>query len=329
VTSCASTRARASIWSEPSSLADRRDAAPPRLRAVEWIDARLQGWGARGIIATIGVLWILVIVADYVTGPQLSLTLFYLMPIGVAAWYLGWRAGLAMALFGTATWFLSDLANGMAWSSEGVRYWNTAVRGGVFLVLAYVIAMLRHILDQERDLARTDSLTGVSNWRHFSELAEREMSRARRYRKPISLAYIDVDDFKKINDTDGHMAGDELLRLIAKALGGAMRLTDVVARVGGDEFVILLPDQDQAGARTAIDKVQSALDALADSHDNRIGFSIGVVTAAEAPQHVETLVKAADSLMYGVKAGGKCNGVFQLMPPVPARRTGPNDQPGP
>lgn len=270
-------------------------------------------WGTRGIIATIIVLWIAVITADAVTGPQLSFTLFYLMPVGIAAWYLSWRAAVIMALFGTFAWYVGDVVNGVAWTTQSVRYWNTFMRGGIFLVVAYAIAMLRYVLSHERDLARTDSLTGVSNWRHFSELAIRELSRARRYKKPITLAYIDVDNFKTVNDTRGHEAGNLILREIAVALQSTLRLTDVVARVGGDEFVVLLPDQDQSGAEVAIEKLRHSLISVSEKHRNMVGFSMGVVTADPAPADIEVLVHAADNLMYDVKTGGKAGCKFAVL----------------
>lgn len=294
-------------------MSERRAAAPPRLRAVEELDARLEALGTRGIIGVIIVLWILVIGSDLNTGPQLSFTLFYLMPIGIAAWYLGWRAGLAMALFGTFAWFVGDIVNGIAWTSQPVRYWNTAVRAGVFLVVAYAIAMLRYVIEEERDLARTDPLTGVSNWRHFSELAIRELSRARRYKKPIALAYVDVDNFKAVNDTLGHEAGNAVLRDIASAMTKSLRLTDVIARVGGDEFVLLLPDQGMEGAKAALAKVNHDLDAVREKYARSVGFSIGVIVATEAPAHVEALVQSADALMYQVKASGKSSIDFAIL----------------
>ena len=288
------------------------------------MDARLREWGARGIIATIVMLWIAIIVADYVTGPQFSLTLFYLIPVGIAAWYLGWRNAVLNAVLGTLAWYAVDYTNGMSYSAEAVRYWNTIIRLGVFLVMGYALAMLRYVLNHERDLARTDSLTGVSNWRHFSELATRELSRARRYRKPITLAYVDVDNFKRVNDSRGHDAGNAVLCEIAAVMQNTFRLTDVVARAGGDEFVILLPDQDQKGARVAIEKVERALGAMTDASNGVIGFSFGVVTANSAPMDVETMVQAADALMYDVKEAGKSGSRYsELEAPIqPAPRTG-------
>jgi diguanylate cyclase (GGDEF)-like protein len=257
---------------------------------------------------------VLVLAADFGTNPRLTFTLFYLAPIGIASWYLGWRAGLLMAIFGSLVWPLGDYLTNDD-TTSAIRFWNGAVRSGVFLVIAYVIGMLRHVLDHERELARTDALTGVPNWRHFSELAARELSRARRYRRPISLAYIDVDNFKHVNDTLGHEAGNEVLREIAVALQSSLRLTDMVARVGGDEFVVLLPDQGSDGAATALAKVRRDLTALCErSHRHAsIGFSIGVITALNAPAEIETLIHAADALMYGVKSEGKADCRFGLL----------------
>jgi diguanylate cyclase (GGDEF)-like protein len=140
--------------------------------------------------------------------------------------------------------------------------------------------------------------------------------------KPITLAYVDIDNFKAVNDTLGHDAGDALLRSVAKSLTGSLRITDIVARVGGDEFVFILPDQDQDGARIALSKVQRELGDLVLRSNATIGFSIGVVTALPAPNAVETMVQAADALMYQVKQEGKSGARFAMLEGSGAERRG-------
>ncbi len=278
--------------------------APPRLRAVEWLDARLSTRSPRAIAWIIVALWVVVVIADVTTGPQLALSLFYLAPIGIASWYLGWHAGLGMCAFGTIAWYTADLLTGLDVTTHAIRFWNTSIRASIFLIVTYSLAMLRYRISVEGDLARTDALTGLSNWRHFSELSTRELARAKRYGTPVTLAYLDLDNFKRVNDSMGHEAGDALLRDIGDVLRRGLRVTDIAARVGGDEFVIMFPDLDRDRAEHAVAKVNAGLQALC-RRAPELGFSIGVVTATHPPQDVELLVRAADSLMYEVKAEGK------------------------
>ena len=100
-----------------------------------------------------------------------------------------------------------------------------------------------------------DSLTGLYNRQFFTEVAEKEIARARRHKRPLALAFFDIDNFKRINDTRGHQAGDELLQQIAGAILENCRNSDLAARWGGDEFVILLPETSQAGAQLLADRI--------------------------------------------------------------------------
>jgi diguanylate cyclase (GGDEF)-like protein len=229
-----------------------------------------------------------------------------------------------MAILGAVAWLVGDVLNGMQSASVGVRLWNVSVRGGVFFVTAYSISMLRYAFYHERELARTDALTGTSNWRDFCEVAGREIARAQRSKLPMTLAYFDIDNFKIVNDTAGHDEGNVILREVADTLKRTVRTADVVARIGGDEFVVLFPDQNQDGASAAIRKTRVELDALCGRYNDAIGFSIGVVTAIVAPENIDALVQAADALMYEVKADGKSGCRFALYAGAPSRPEGGN-----
>jgi diguanylate cyclase (GGDEF)-like protein len=111
---------------------------------------------------------------------------------------------------------------------------------GMFLVVVVVLSSLRGAWEREKIHARTDSLTGVSNARAFFEVAAVELARARRYQRPFTIAYLDLDNFKQVNDRFGHEVGDDLLQIVARTLREGSRASDFVARMGGDEFVVLL-----------------------------------------------------------------------------------------
>lgn len=240
---------------------------------------------------------------DIVTGPELAFSIFYLAPIVLASWYLRWAHAVVFVAASGALWLLADQLAGSVYAQPGTAWWNTAVRTSVFLVVAFIVTALKNALEHERELARTDMLTGVANSRYFFELARREQRRARRYRSPITIAYLDLDGFKQINDRRGHDAGDEVLTLVAGAVAESVREIDVVARLGGDEFVVLLPQADAEGARIVMDRMLSEL-AKVTAAGWEVAWSIGVATFATPPDDVEDLVRAADRLMYSVKHAG-------------------------
>jgi diguanylate cyclase (GGDEF)-like protein len=151
----------------------------------------------------------------------------------------------------------------------------------------------------------TDPLTGALNSRAFYEAAQTEIERARRYKHSLTIAYLDVDNFKIINDTSGHKEGDNLLRTMVEVMKSRVRRMDIVARLGGDEFAILMPETDQTSAMSV---VQQTLKSLADEtrkHNWPVTFSTGVLTIPEAFSTVNKMIEVADALMYEAKHGGK------------------------
>jgi diguanylate cyclase (GGDEF)-like protein len=175
----------------------------------------------------------------------------------------------------------------------------------LFLVVSELLAALREAFNHERQLARTDELTGLANTRAFNERAEQELLRARRYGRALSLLYIDLDGFKSINDTLGHAAGDVVLQRTADALRESLRRTDVIARLGGDEFVVLLPETGSESADIVIGKVQNTLGRALQGLGSGTTASIGAVTADVAPTTVQMLLDRADKLTYLSKGKGK------------------------
>jgi len=154
-------------------------------------------------------------------------------------------------------------------------------------------------------VARTDFLTGVPNWRAFAERATTELNRARRYGRPLTFAYVDLDDFKAVNDRYGHAAGDTLLSDVARTIGHVLRRTDVIARLGGDEFAVLLPETGPEPAWIVLRKLHNAVRIALAEAGWPVTASIGAVTCVVPPADVDELVRLADQLMYDVKRIGK------------------------
>lgn len=253
-----------------------------------------------------GVLLVTLLgVVDYLNGPDFSLLIFYAAPVLVAAWYSGRRAGLLMCAASGLAWLAGAYATSGHFTSPVIAYWNAAVRLGFMFMLAHVMAAFRATLLRERELARTDYLTGAFNGRSFGEAAAAEIARARRHAHPFSVAYIDVDDFKQINDRQGHSAGDRLLRAVADSLRRNVRGVDTVARIGGDEFAVLMPETDARAAQVAMRRTRRRLLEDAGRAGWPLTVSVGVVTFDAPPDSVDQLLRSADEVMYSAKRGGK------------------------
>lgn len=256
-----------------------------------------------GIILFLGLL-------DYITGFEATFSFFYLIPIFIAAWYLGKGMGYSAAFLSIAVWLVSNYAAGERYTREIIRYWNASIRVALFMFIVLLLEEFKRALYHQRLLAHTDHLTDVPNSREFYFQVEAELVRANRSRRPLTIAYMDVDSFKQINDRFGHMEGDAILRTIAQSVLANIRKTDMVARLGGDEFAVLLPNTDQDGARSIMDRVQNKLAEQMQSTKPQATFSIGVVTFDSPPASVDELLHKADEAMYKVKTTGKNGMIF-------------------
>ncbi len=250
---------------------------------------------------------------DYITGSKISITFFYLLPVSLASWSLGKTPGRMMALLSALIVQAGQLLGGGE-SSAPLILWNTAVRLGVFLVVANLISEFRHLLKHQTELSRTDSLTGILNRRAFHEAGDTEVDRMRRYGRPLTLAFMDVDNFKAVNDASGHAVGDALLVCVAECLESQLRSTDLVARLGGDEYGILLPETGQAAAQKVLPRLQETLLREMARSKWPVTFSVGVVTCTAPPASMEHLVHLADQLMYAAKRRGKNCVEYTLYP---------------
>ncbi len=257
------------------------------------------------------VLMAIIATLDYFTGYEVSFSIFYLIPISLASWYTGKYPGLIVGFLSAVTWWGVDIASGHQYSHRAIPIWNAAVRLGFFIVTTQLLATLRNYLDREAILARTDGLTGTLNGRAFREEAMSMLGLAARHGRPIALAYIDLDNFKTVNDTLGHDEGDRALKIVAAVLRESVRHTDIVARLGGDEFALLLPETTATGARTVLEKVRENLVNKAEECRWPIGFSIGVALFSKPPRSAEVAIKLADSVMYRVKNTGKNSIAFE------------------
>jgi diguanylate cyclase (GGDEF)-like protein len=269
-----------------------------------------------GGLASIAILGMI----DHATGVEISFSIFYLAPISVAAWLGGRRAGLLLAVVAALVRGFVERQEGLRFSSPLIPLWNALVRLGFFVITAWLVADARRMHARERRLARRDALTGVANVRSFLEAVDREIARMRRSGAPLTLAYVDLDRFKRVNDTLGHAAGDGLLREVATCLTGNVRAVDVVARLGGDEFALLLPETGASAASVVLarclDGERATVRGVGGAREG-VGATIGAVVFRRPPASAEAAIRAADDRMYQAKRAGR-DQVFIADPDTPA-----------
>ena len=266
----------------------------------------LLGRQSRTCIAGAGIALVLMLWAvDYLTGPDISFVVFYLFPVFLVTWFAGTGLGMIISLLSGTAWYTADILTATAYSHPSVPYLNLVTKLGFFLVVNATVSMLRTSLLRERELARTDYVTSVANSRYFAEIAAQEIRRAGRYLHPFTVAYLDIDDFKQVNDTWGHSTGDALLIEVAATIRENIRSTDTVARLGGDEFALLLPETGYEASDVVVRKVRESMLDVMGNKGWPVTFSIGVVTFRTPPENVDSMIRTADGFMYEVKHAGK------------------------
>jgi two-component system cell cycle response regulator len=164
------------------------------------------------------------------------------------------------------------------------------------------------LIEESERLATTDPLTGLMNRRAATAVLEIEIARSSRYGHPLSLLVLDVDHFKAVNDKRGHLAGDAVLAALGQLLGSLRRKSDIVARWGGEEFLLALTSTDLDGGKVLADRLRLAVERMkiADANGSPIPITISVGIASHAPgQTLEGLIDCADRAMYAAKSAGR------------------------
>ena len=262
------------------------------------------------LLAVIGIaVFAALSVIRFKTSPGLGFGVLYLVPISFFTWFIGLGSGIVTALSSALLLLLFDLKHGV----RAHPYWDTLMNVVMFIFMVFILAEVKALYERERDLSHTDVLTGLLNRRAFLEGLDRERARHRRFPRPLTLVYLDLDNFKVVNDTHGHAAGDELLRAVAQGMSASVRDVDSVGRLGGDEFAILMPETDSGASRRVVEKVQKRLQEMVAGRWP-VSFSIGAVTFEAVPDSAEEMVQLADALMYEVKQSGKNRIEFRKYP---------------
>ena len=263
---------------------------PGLLRAL-----RLVGWA----LLTGGVYLL-----NVRTPHELRLEILYVIPVLLAAWHDGMHWGIAFALATSLLRFSVGIDQMPATTLLDYRVMNELAYLLVVAVAIAGLSQLRQTHSQLAQLATQDPLTNALNARAFSHELAQELSRNRRYGRPLALIYLDLDDFKNVNDAHGHATGDAVLRLVADAMRSAVRQADVVGRLGGDEFGVLMPETDGDVAHAAANRLVSSIRTVFRGTPS-VTASVGVVAVSGTEAGTDELLRKADQAMYAAKRAGK------------------------
>ena len=242
---------------------------------------------------------------EYWSGFKYEFTLFYIVAITALTWYGGRTVGIILAVLTSGLWYYVNFIYFSVEKMTGIVLWKTITLLMLALLTIYIILRLKESLENEKRLSRSDPLTGLPNRRHFEDIASVQYNWCKRKMASVSLAFIDIDNFKTVNDSMGHDEGDRLLVDISNSIKESVREVDLVARMGGDEFILFLPETDEFEAKRLLTRIQGEAKIIADANKWPISFSIGVVTDHLSHKNIESLIKKADSLMSEIKRSGK------------------------
>ncbi|MDD5222663.1 MAG: GGDEF domain-containing protein [bacterium] len=260
------------------------------------------------------ILIFLIGLFDCYTGPEIRINPLYYIPITLGAWRSRFRGAVLLAGLCALSWILSNYYAGLSFSRTFMWLVNISAQFVSFFLVGVLIVRMRAAHAQEKILSRSDNLTKLMNARAFYERLEYELVRAQRYEHPLTIGFLDLDNFKTVNDHLGHQAGDNVLCRVADLLKSFMRSSDTLARLGGDEFAVILPETDREQSRTVFAKILAALEKEMKERETPITASIGVVSYPENTLDSEGLISCADSAMYRAKEAGKNRVEFKGAP---------------
>jgi len=256
------------------------------------------------LVAYAILMTILLGIFDLQTGVEGHFLLLYLVPIFIGSWFVSREVGVYLAFFGSLIWFAADSLGGRTYSSAWIAYWNMVTRTSVFVLFAVTQAQLRTKLNELSKLASRDLLTGLPNGHAFYQLAAKEMDRAFGL-EPMTLACIDVTGFHWVNHRFGYPMGDQMVCKIAHTIKQHVPRPDLVGRMGGTSFAVLLPNVASETANFVLEGVHHALNEERRKFSHPLTFFISAIACTKAPRTVAELLHEADAQMTRMKGGKK------------------------
>lgn len=239
------------------------------------------------------------------TDAEYAFSSFALLFVVLVTWVNGRNSGLLLSVIAAVIWGIADVTSIRHFSSEWIPLVNSITRAATDICIVFIISVLKSSLIQVENMATHDQLTGLFNRRAFINFGKEEVERSRRYGHHLAVVFLDLDNFKKINDSRGHLVGDMVLKKVAVALENTLRASDMTARLGGDEFSVLLPEIDYDSAAETGTKILLAIQAAMKEYPP-VSASIGVAWFSTPMKDFESMLNAADGLMYEIKQQRKC-----------------------
>ncbi|MDE2371140.1 MAG: GGDEF domain-containing protein [Burkholderiales bacterium] len=230
---------------------------------------------------------------DYATGVEVHVVSLYFVPLALAATRLGLTPALAAAVGSGVVWTLVQVASGIQHAQRTIWFFNFGTQTLAFAVVAFLMASWAESARRERLREQTDLLTGLRNRQAFVDAAGAALDTCRDAGRPVALACIDVDDLRRLNDCEGHEAGDELLRRCARILGWTLRSVDIVARLGGDEFAVFMPETPSDHAVALLEQLRDTLNTSESFIGAGLTVSVGLTCDRAARQPLGALLKQA------------------------------------
>ena len=272
--------------------------------------ASLQGWPPRTAARVAFGLFVAVGTAEALSGFEVSLLSLYAVPVALAAWAVTPRTAYTLAAVAVTlpTPFAALAGEPIGWAV----IWSVLSNFVLLGIIVMLLTTLRGRLSDEAAFVATDTLSGLLNRGSFIAQLDAELTRAARYGRAFTLAYVDLDNFKAVNDLEGHDAGDELLCRIADALRSSTRQTDVLGRLGGDEFAAILPEITGGATGSVLENLRKQLIRAMEKGGWPVTFSIGAVTFETPIDTSREALRVADAAMYAVKRSGK-DGIHHLV----------------
>ncbi|WP_133129704.1 GGDEF domain-containing protein [Legionella yabuuchiae] len=247
---------------------------------------------------------------DFLIGTEFSSALFYFAPIFIAAWYLDRNISIMIALFCAASWATNDyLLHNYLYKAS--YFWNSLMRLFIFMIIALLVSSLRKSLDEINVLANVDPLTGAKNHRFIYAFLYNQIAEFKRSNLEFSIIYFDVDNFKEINDRYGHDQGDEALKIIVNKCQENIHKHDIIGRVGGDEFIIVLPETKLNDAEKLYKRIFKDISLVKKPFSIRL--SAGIASYDSSAYSLDELLKTADMLMYSSKKNGGNNSLSKKL----------------
>jgi len=263
-----------------------------------------------GLVALIGLIASL----HYITGFAYEFNVFYALPVLAASWFLGNICCAVVIVICLAAWAFVDIKLAGGQSGLLALVFNTTTRASTIVFIIVLMKKLRRVLQSEWDASRKDQLTGLYNRRSFYEIGGKALEIIRRQALPVSIAFMDLDHFKEVNDSLGHAAGDAVLQVVTQIMQAHFRIEDVVARLGGDEFAVIMPGMQAEDAMARLEILRGSILAAMGEHRWPVSISIGVAAFETVSDSIDPMLAVADDAMYAAKHAGRNTIVLRTSP---------------